>query len=331
MPCMLDIRLSHAVAGPSVGGMTSHTAASEAASGAVSEAASDAVTHAVPEAVSEAAARPRTAFLGLGLMGTPMAHRLLDAGLPLTVWNRTAARAEPFAARGATVAGSAAEAVAGADVVVTMLADPAAVASVVGQVAGAMRPGSVLVDTSSIGPDAARAAAARLPAGVAYVDAPVMGSVDRAAAGELLILAGGDTRPVRALLAHLGTVRECGGVGSGAALKLVLINAVIGGVVLTAEAMDLGRALGLDDELVTTALAASPMGPLLQRVLTTTAHFPLEHAVKDVRLAAAAADLPLARAVLDRLGSHPGPADADLARVAVREAVGQQAGGQGLR
>lgn len=59
-------------------------------------------------------------------MGTPMAHRLLDAGLPLTVWNRTAARAEPFAERGAAVAGSAAQAVEGADVVVTMLADPAA-------------------------------------------------------------------------------------------------------------------------------------------------------------------------------------------------------------
>ncbi|CAG6396462.1 3-hydroxyisobutyrate dehydrogenase [Actinacidiphila cocklensis] len=289
---MLDIRLWHVRAGPSVDVMTSHPAA------------------------SATAALPRVAFLGLGLMGTPMAHRLLDAGLPLTVWNRTAARAEPFAARGATAAATAAGAVEGADVVVMMLADPAAVASVVGEIAGALRPGTVLVDTSSIGPDAARAAAARLPRGVAYVDAPVMGSVDRAAAGELLILAGGETRPVLPVLAHLGKVRECGGVGSGAALKLVLINAVIGGVVLTAEAMALGRALGLDDGLVTDGLAASPLGPLLQRVLTTTAHFPLEHAAKDVRLAAAAADLPLARTVLERLTSHPGPAGADLARIA---------------
>lgn len=202
---------------------------------------------------------PRIAFLGLGLMGAPMARRLLDAGCPLTVWNRTSAAAQPFAAAGAAIGSSAAEAVREADVVFTMLADPAAVAEVGAAMAPALRPGTIVVDTSSIGPDAARAAAERLPAGVAYVDAPVMGSVDKAAAGELLVLAGGDLEPVAELLAHFGTVRACGPVGSGAALKAVLINAVIGGVVLTAEALALGKSLGLPDDLVRDGLAASPL------------------------------------------------------------------------
>jgi 3-hydroxyisobutyrate dehydrogenase len=259
---------------------------------------------------------PRIAFLGLGLMGAPMAARLLDAGHPLTVWNRTAVRAEPLAAAGATVAASAVQAVRDADVVFTMLADPAAVAAVHGEIAPVLRPGAVLVDTSSAGPDAARASAALLPEGVAFVDAPVMGSVDRAAAGDLLILAGGDTAPVQGLLDCLGTVRACGPVGSGAALKIVLISAIIGGVVLTAEALALGAAFGLPADLVTGGLAASPLGGLLQRAQSTTAHFPVEHAAKDIRLAAAAADLPLARTVLDRLTAFPDLAAEDLARVA---------------
>ncbi|WP_405579315.1 NAD(P)-dependent oxidoreductase [Streptomyces sp. NBC_01190] len=261
---------------------------------------------------------PRIAFLGLGLMGAPMARRLLDAGCPLTVWNRTSAAAQPFAAAGAAIGSSAAEAVREADVVFTMLADPAAVAEVGAAMAPALRPGTIVVDTSSIGPDAARAAAERLPAGVAYVDAPVMGSVDKAAAGELLVLAGGDLEPVAELLAHFGTVRACGPVGSGAALKAVLINAVIGGVVLTAEALALGKSLGLPDDLVRDGLAASPLAGLLQRVSTTTAHYPVTHAAKDVRLASAAADLPLARTVLDRLLAYPDLAAKDLAVIADR-------------
>jgi 3-hydroxyisobutyrate dehydrogenase len=153
---------------------------------------------------------------------------------------------------------------------------------------------------------------------VSFVDAPVMGSVDRAAAGELLILAGGDTAPVRGQLELLGTVKECGPVGSGAALKMVMINGIIGGAVLTAEALALGAALGLDADLVRDSLAASPLGGLLQRLQTTTAHFPVVHAAKDVRLATEAADLPVARAVLDRLTAYPDIAEEDLALIADR-------------
>src|SRR5690242_5055463 len=96
------------------------------------------------------------AFLGLGAMGTPMAHRLLAAGHDVTVWNRTAARAEALRTSGARVAATPAEAVRDADVVVTMLADPAAVESVAGSLASALRPGTLFLEMSSIGPDAVR-------------------------------------------------------------------------------------------------------------------------------------------------------------------------------
>src|SRR5690348_11240867 len=139
------------------------------------------------------------AFLGLGRMGTPMATRLLAAGHELTVWNRTAARAEPLVAAGAKPAATVAEAVRDADVVITMLADPAAVADVADQFADALRPGTVLIDMSSIGPDAVKALRERIPDSVSLIDAPVMGSVDAAADGKLIILAGGDVATVASL------------------------------------------------------------------------------------------------------------------------------------
>ena len=120
------------------------------------------------------------AFLGLGRMGGLMAGRVLAAGHELTVWNRTAARTRPLVADGARAASSPAEAAAAADVVITMLADPAALSSVLagpdGVLAG-IRPGACLVDMSTVGPAAALAARSQLPAGVGFVDAPVMGSV----------------------------------------------------------------------------------------------------------------------------------------------------------
>jgi 3-hydroxyisobutyrate dehydrogenase-like beta-hydroxyacid dehydrogenase len=82
----------------------------------------------------------RIAFLGLGIMGNPMAKRLLAAGYPLTVWNRTASRAEPLQAEGADVAASPAEAVRDADVVITMLADPTAVREVIDGIVRHLRP-----------------------------------------------------------------------------------------------------------------------------------------------------------------------------------------------
>ncbi|AWT43043.1 MULTISPECIES: NAD(P)-dependent oxidoreductase [Streptomyces] len=263
----------------------------------------------------------KIAFLGLGHMGAPMARRLLAAGHPLTVWNRTAAKAGPLAAEGAVAAGSPAEAVRGADVVITMLADPAALGAVADAVAPELPPGVRWVEMSTVGPDAVRALAARLPDGVMLVDAPVMGSTDRAADGTLGILAGGDAGPVEHVLRHLGTVTRTGPPGSGAALKLVLNTAVLGGVAVVAEALRLADALGVDAGTARTALAGSPLGGATARAFAEGVHFETALAAKDLGIAVEVTELPVAEAVLAHLrhaAQDPALARADIAQAAAR-------------
>lgn len=135
-----------------------------------------------------------TAFLGLGRMGVLMADHVLTAGHDLVVWNRTPGRADDLVARGAREAGSVADAVAGADRVVLMLFGPDSVREVLAEVVAAAAPGTLLADCTTIGPDAAREfGAAAAGAGLRYVDAPVAGSTDPAAAAEgtLGVLVGG--------------------------------------------------------------------------------------------------------------------------------------------
>ncbi len=122
----------------------------------------------------------KVAFLGLGMMGSRMATRLLEAGHELTVWNRTSARAAPLVSLGAAAASRPAEAAAGAEFVITMLAAPDALEEVVFGEAGlvqGLRPGQLLIDVSTVGPDADSSVAGRLPEGVSLVDAPVRGVV----------------------------------------------------------------------------------------------------------------------------------------------------------
>jgi len=124
----------------------------------------------------------KIAFLGLGQMGAPMATRLLQAGHHVTVWNRTPERATPLVERGAVAAASPAEAAAGVDVAITMLATPDAIEQVVFGDEGlalALGPGQVFIDMSTVGPETVGDVAARLPEGVSMVDAPVRGSVRR--------------------------------------------------------------------------------------------------------------------------------------------------------
>ncbi|MFE0734519.1 NAD(P)-dependent oxidoreductase [Streptomyces sp. NPDC058855] len=260
----------------------------------------------------------RIAFLGTGSMGLPMARRLLDAGHPLTVWNRTAAKADALVAAGAVRATDPAGAVRDADVVLTMLADPAAALAVADAFVPALRPGTIWIDTSTVGPGAVRELTGRLPAGVTLIDAPVMGSVDRAASGELLILAGGDTTPVAEILERLGTVTACGGPGAGAALKLVLINAAIGGVALVGEALALAEALGLPRDLALRTLGQGPLAGAVARATATGSHFPVALAAKDVTLATTAtpARLPVLEAVHAALTADPALLAEDLAAVA---------------
>jgi 3-hydroxyisobutyrate dehydrogenase-like beta-hydroxyacid dehydrogenase len=257
----------------------------------------------------------KIAFLGLGIMGAPMARRLLAAGYPLTVWNRTASRAAALEAEGAAVAATPAEAVRDAEVVVTMLADPPAVREVVADLAPALRPGTTLIESSTIGPQALQEVAGLLPEGVALVDAPVMGSADRAASGELSLLVGGDRTEVQEILEVFGTVTPCGATGTGAALKVVLISGVAAGVTVVAEAMALADALGLPEDLVTGALAKSPLAGVAGRAFAQGAHYPVRLAAKDVALATASADLPVAGTVHERLTAFPGAASEDLGQI----------------
>ena len=247
----------------------------------------------------------RIAVLGLGHMGTPMARRLVEQGFPVSVWNRTAGRADEVA--GATVADTPESAVAGADVVITMLTDGPAVESVLFGPSGAaagLGAGTTLVEMSTIGPEALRAVSARLPDGVDIVDAPVAGSTQAAASGTLTILAGGSERAfakAEPVLAALGTIRRCGGPGSGAALKLVLNTALVTALTSLADVLAVAKALGVDRADALDALRAGPLGIAVQRATAGTGHFAVRLAAKDLDLALRGAgagpeDLPVARA-----------------------------------
>jgi len=194
----------------------------------------------------------RIAFLGTGLMGAPMVRRLLAAGFPVTVWNRAPEKAQALSADGATVAESPAEAVAGAEVVFTMLSDGHAVRDVLFArgVAEALAPAAVIIDTSSITPQMAREHARQLAElGFAHVDSPVSGGVVGAEAGTLALMAGGDAAVIEALadvFAPLGRLTHVGPAGAGQVCKLAnqqIVAVTIGAV---AEAMMLVEAGGAD-------------------------------------------------------------------------------------
>lgn len=202
----------------------------------------------------------RIAFLGTGIMGAPMAGRLLDAGFEVTVWNRTADKARPLVDRGARSASDPAEAARGADLLITMLADGPTVDAVLmdGGAAAALGPGSLVIDMSSIPPDIARTHADRLSAQhVGYLDAPVSGGEVGAKAGTLAIMAGGtaeDFARAQAVFAPLGKAVHVGPAGSGQIAKLcnqAIVGITIGAV---AEAVLLAEAAGADAAAVRQAL-----------------------------------------------------------------------------
>ncbi|MCW2718201.1 NAD(P)-dependent oxidoreductase [Pseudonocardia sp.] len=238
----------------------------------------------------------KLAFLGLGLMGTPMATRLLEAGHDITVWNRTSAKTRPLVDQGASAASSPAEAVAGADAAITMVATPQALEQVLFDddgVLGALTPGQRLIDMSTVGPEMIRSVATRLPSHVTLIDAPVRGGIPEAIAGRLLIYVGASQEAfdfAQPLLASLGTPHHVGGPGAGAATKIV-VNLILG-VTITAlgEALALGDTLGLDRRTLLDILAESPIGSTARskRANVESGTYPpgfkLRLALKDLRL-----------------------------------------------
>ncbi|WP_241687889.1 NAD(P)-dependent oxidoreductase [Janthinobacterium sp. 17J80-10] len=205
-----------------------------------------------------ATAPVRVAFLGIGLMGKPMATRLLQAGHTLVAWNRSAAKASALQSLGATIAGTAADAAAQADVVITMLEDGRAVADVVGQAAAGLRTGALVVDMSSTKQAEAEAMHAWLQErGIGFIDAPVSGGVLGAEAGTLAIMAGGaesDFARVEALLQVLGRPTRVGPAGCGQLAKLCNQLIVGGTLNIIAEALLLAQAGGADPVAVRAAI-----------------------------------------------------------------------------
>ncbi len=248
------------------------------------------------------------ALLGTGTMGVGMAHSMLRAGLPVTVWNRHPERARPLADDGATVAGSLEEAVAAADVVVTMLFDEPAVTEVMTAAAGAMRPEAVWVQSSTVG-RLGIAALADLAEerGLRMLDAPVVGTKQPAEDGKLTVLASGDeaARPVaQPVFDAIGakTVWVGPEIGQASALKLVANAWVATLTAGTAQGVQLTRALGLDPRLfLETISGGAADSPYLQAKGSAiledrlAPQFALDGLLKDLRLireAAAAGRVP---------------------------------------
>ena len=247
----------------------------------------------------------KLAFLGLGIMGRPMALNLIRAGHDLVVWNRTAARCAPLVEAGARQAGSAREAAAAADIAFVMVSDPAAARAVAldpdGAVAG-LAAGAGYVDMSTVDAATSREiGAAVAAAGARFLEAPVSGTRGPAEQGTLVILAAGD----RGLYDEAGPALDAlgkkrvflGETGQGARMKLV-VNMVMGGMLAAfSEGLALaGRAALTADQLLDVLAAgalANPMfavkGPLMAAGDDAPA-FPLKHAQKDLRLALALGD-----------------------------------------
>jgi 3-hydroxyisobutyrate dehydrogenase len=206
-----------------------------------------------------------TAWIGTGIMGAPMARRLLLAGHRVRVFNRTPEKARALASDGASVAADAAQAAADADAVFIMLPDTPDVEATLAQIEPALRSGQLVIDMSTIAPAFERAAAERLAArGVAYLDAPVSGGDVGARDGTLTIMVGGDEAAfdrARPLLEHLGKrITHMGPPGAGQMTKLCNQVAVAVTLEAAAEALKLAEAGGLDRARVLEAIGAGAAG-----------------------------------------------------------------------
>lgn len=210
----------------------------------------------------------RLGWIGLGIMGRPMAGNLLRAGFPVTAFNRTKSRMDGLMRAGATAAASPRAVAEASDVVVVMVADTPDVEQVLfGRegVAEGARSGQIVIDMSTISPEATRQFAARLgELGVGMLDAPVSGGETGAMAATLSIMIGGersDFDRCRSVFAALGKqITYFGASGSGQAAKLCNQVMVLGNLLATCEGILLGVASGLDPKLLIEALSSGAAG-----------------------------------------------------------------------
>lgn len=244
-------------------------------------------------------------FIGLGIMGSGMAHNLLKAGLDVTVWNRTTERMAPLIEAGATPAASAAEVAANSEIVVICVSNTADVETVLlgedGVLEGA-RPGTLVIDCSTISPQTTQALAETLAGHeVHMLDAPVSGGSEGAAKGTLSIMIGGDAEQVeraQPVLQAMGkTITHVGGHGAGQTAKLVNQVLVVSTMQGMAEALLLASAGGLDLERTLAAVSGGAAGSwtLSNRGPQVIARdwrpgFTIDLQMKDLRLVLEAAD-----------------------------------------
>ncbi|MGR6916418.1 NAD(P)-dependent oxidoreductase [[Actinomadura] parvosata] len=236
------------------------------------------------------------ALLGTGLMGLPMGRNLARAGLRVSAWNRTRDKALPLEADGAVVAHSPAEAVEGADVILTMLSDGDAVHEAVTAAAPALRAGQVWAQMSTVGLAATdRLAALADRHGLTYVDAPVQGTRQPAEQGKLVILASGPDTAQEALEPVFGALGQrtlwLGPAGAGTRLKMATVSYGISLTAVVAESLSLAQGLGLDPDLVRQVVTGGPMDSAYfqakaQAILEGdfTPSFTVRNAEKDTRL-----------------------------------------------
>jgi len=238
--------------------------------------------------------------LGTGIMGAAMARNIARAGHGVRAWNRTRAKAEPLAADGAHVADSPAEAVEGADVVLTMLYDGPTALEVMRDAAPALRSGAAWVQSTTAGVEAVADLADFARAhGLLFYDAPVLGTRQPAEAGQLSVLAAGPVEGRAAVTPVFDAVGartvwtgEDGAEGSATRLKLVANSWVLAVTAATGETLALAKALGVDPRSFLELIDGGPLdmvylraksGLLLEDRLSP-AQFAVTTAAKDARL-----------------------------------------------
>jgi 3-hydroxyisobutyrate dehydrogenase len=213
-------------------------------------------------------------FVGIGVMGQPMALNLARAGTELVVWNRSPARCEPLREAGAQVAGSVGEVYRRAEIVILMMATDAALDAVLGRGTpefGERVGGRLIVQMGTMSAEYSRALDAEIrAAGGRYVEAPVSGSRKPAEAGQLVAMLAGEpddvaaVRPLLAPMCHQSVV--CGPVPAGLLMKLAVNSYLIPMVTALAEASHLARHYGLDLTQFQAVLDAGPMASAVSRV-----------------------------------------------------------------
>jgi 3-hydroxyisobutyrate dehydrogenase len=251
-------------------------------------------------------------------MGAAMARNLLSAGYEVQAWNRTVEKAQPLADDGARICEDTAQAVKGADLVITILSDAAAVLDSVDSALGSIRDDAIWLQMSTIGEEGTercmKLAASR---GIAFIDAPVLGTKQPAEQGKLVVLASGDDALCERVQPIFDVVGQrtiwVGAAGSGTKLKVATNSWILAVVEGGAETLALAQGLGIDPKLVLEAVSGGPLDlPYLQMKgkamleRNFEASFKLELAAKDAGLVEAAAqrhglDLPLVSTIRRRL------------------------------